>query len=110
MVNYITPEYDYECMHEQRRAILLGVKTITKEEMTDEQLHYYRGLDVCSTYKHTADKYILLVLFGNKGIPFALIQDYDESRLQFYKDHKNTMFYIDVIYKQQSTMKRKDVK
>jgi len=100
MVNYITPEYNYECMHEQHRAILLGVKTITKEGMTDEQLHYYRGIDVCSTYQHTADKYILLVLLGDKGIPFALIQDYDEPRLQFYKEHKNTMFYIDVIHKQ----------
>lgn len=102
----ITPEYNYECIHDQTKAYLLGVKTITKEEITDEQLHYYRGIDVCSTYQHTADKYILLVLFGNKGIPFALIQDYTDEQLLFYKEHKNTVFDIDVIHKPEPLIKR----
>ncbi len=107
MENTIRPEYDYECIHDQRKAYLLGVKSITKEGMTDEQLHYYRGIDVCSTYNHTADRYILLVLFGDKGIPFALIQDYTDEQMQFYKEHKNTMFTIDVIHKQEPLTKRK---
>lgn len=103
----IAPEYDYECIHNQRKAILVGVRTVLKNGMTDEQLHYYRGIDVCSTYQHTADKYILLVLFGDKHIPFAVIEDYSEDKLQFYKQHKNEVFDINVINKQQSTMKRR---
>lgn len=96
----IAPEYDYECIHDQRKAILVGVRTVLKEGMTDEQLHYYRGIDVCSTYQHTADKYILLVLFGDKHIPFAVIEDYSEDKLQFYKQHKNEVFDINVTNKQ----------
>lgn len=96
----ISTEYDYECTHDQRKAILVGVRTVLKKGMTDEQLHYYRGIDVCSTYQHTADKYILLVLFGDKHIPFAVIEDYSEDKLQFYKQHKNEVFDINVINKQ----------
>ena len=106
----ISTEYDYECTHDQRKAILVGVRTVLKKGMTDEQLHYYRGIDVCSTYQHTADKYILLVLFGDKHIPFAVIEDYSEDKFQFYKQHKNEVFDINVINKQTPLITKKEPK
>lgn len=89
-------DYQFLSMHKQNKGYLLAVKVVSKSDLTDEQIDVFTRLNTCSTYILSQDKYILLVLLGEKLIPYSVLVPYSEESFKSYQDHRLCVYDINI--------------
>lgn len=89
-------DYLFQSLHEQTKGYLLAVKAVDKSKLTDEQIDVFTRLNVCTHYILNEDKYILLVLLGEKLIPYAVLVPYTEKDFNLYTTHKFCVYDIHI--------------
>lgn len=92
-------EHRYMCMHGQKKGLLLGIKVLKREEITDKQFKYLRSLDACATFnlEEGCDSFIELIFFGEQNIPFAILEPYKSDIYDFAVNNKHKVISFKII-------------
>lgn len=88
--------YQLLSMHEQNKGYLLAVKRVAKSELTEEQLDAFTRINGCSRYILDAQDYILLVMLGEKLIPYSILVPYTKEDFDSYQAHKLSVYDIKI--------------
>lgn len=89
-------EYNFLAMHNQTKGYLLAVKKVAKTSFTAEQLDVFTRIDACSKYILDDTDYILLVMLGEKLIPYSILVPYTEEVFKSYQEHKLSVYDIKI--------------
>ena len=85
---------NYPKLWGQKEAILLFVKIINQEQLTEDLIEYDTKNSKGEYYKLPKTDLIQLVFLGNKGIPFCTLRRYTPMKLKYYKDCVDKVFDV----------------
>ena len=88
--------YQLLSMHEQTKGYLLAVKKVARAELTTEQLDVFTRINTCSKYILDDTDYILLVMLGEKLIPYSILVPYSKEDFDSYNSHKLSVYDIKI--------------
>jgi hypothetical protein len=104
----ITFSHDYPKLHGQDKAQLLDARIWDRDLMHEDFIEYdtryfdaskenvdlYDAKNPYAHYPLPAGKYIVLVFFGNKMIPFTTVRPWTENKEKYYTDSIREWFDI----------------
>lgn len=93
MERQITLMADFQCLNKQTYGYLLAFKKLRyPTDMTAEFIDYHTKIDVCSVHQLDDGDYIQCIMYGGKGLPFAILIPYSQEQWDFLSENKHKKF------------------